>query len=78
MVTSKDLGADVKQNSGGSEDFAYVSHAVPSVMLGLVAGKKEEGYEYPLHHPKVKFDENVLFKGTALFVGIARKLLDEA
>ena len=78
VVTSKDLGADVKQNSGGSEDFAYVSHLVPSVMLGLVAGKKDEGYEYPLHHPKVKFDENILFKGTALFVGIARKLLDEA
>lgn len=78
VVTSADLGADVKRNSGGSEDFAYISHAVPSVMLGLVAGKREDGYEYPLHHPKVRFDESVLFKGTALFVGIARKLLNEA
>ena len=78
VVTSAELGADVRRNSGGSEDFAYISHAVPSVMLGLVAGKKEEGYEYPLHHPKVKFDESVLSTGAALFVGLAQKLLDEA
>lgn len=78
VISSNDLGADVRQNSGGSEDFAYISRAVPSVMLGLVAGKKEEGYAYPLHHPKVQFDERVLFKGVALFVGIAQKLLNEA
>ena len=78
VVTSAELGADVRRNSGGSEDFAYISHALPSVMLGLVAGKKEEGCEYPLHHPKVKFDESVLSTGAALFVGLAQKLLDEA
>lgn len=76
VTTSKALGGDVRKNSGGSEDFAYISHAVPSVMIGLVAGRKEEGYEYPLHHPKVKFDESILFQGTALFVGAALKLLE--
>ena len=77
VATSKALGGDVRNNSGGSEDFAYISHAVPSVMAGLVAGKKEEGYVHPLHHPKVKFDESVLCKGTAIYVSVAQKLLDD-
>ncbi|MFW5672679.1 MAG: M20 metallopeptidase family protein, partial [Acetivibrio ethanolgignens] len=42
--------------SGGSEDFAYVSQEVPSIMFALAAGQPEKGYPYPQHHPKVKFD----------------------
>jgi hippurate hydrolase len=77
VTTSQALGGDVRKNSGGSEDFAYISHAVPSVMIGLVAGESEKGYSYPLHHPKVKFDESVLPIGAALYAGIARELLSE-
>lgn len=33
--------------SAGSEDFAYVSHKVPSIMLALAAGQPENGYSYP-------------------------------
>ena len=51
--------------SGGSEDFSYISQEVPSVMLALAAGNSEEGYIYPQHHPKVKFDEKVLPIGSA-------------
>ena len=51
--------------SGGSEDFSYISQEVPSVMLALVAGNSEEGYIYPQHHPKVRFDERVLAIGSA-------------
>jgi metal-dependent amidase/aminoacylase/carboxypeptidase family protein len=76
VATSNELGGDVRKNSGGSEDFAYISHAVPSVMIGLVAGTQEDGYQYPLHHPKVQFDEGVLFEGVALLVGVAFALLD--
>ena len=75
VVTSNNLGDDVRKNSGGSEDFAYISQAVPSVMIGLVAGTIKEGYEYPLHHPKVQFNEDVLPMGAALYAGIAQKLL---
>ena len=77
VTTSQALGGDVRKNSGGSEDFAYISHAVPSVMIGLVAGESEKGYSYPLHHPKVKFDESVLPIGAALYAGIAWELLSE-
>ncbi len=62
--------------SGGSEDFAYISREVPSLMLALAAGEPEEGYAYPLHHPKVKFDESVLSTGAAVLAYNAMKWLE--
>lgn len=52
---------------GGSEDFAYISQEVPSIMMALAAGTPEQGYRYPQHHPKVRFDESVLSTGAAAF-----------
>ncbi len=60
--------------SGGSEDFSYVSHIVPSVMVALAAGNSDEGYVYPQHHPKVKFDEDVLAVGSAILAYNGMKL----
>ena len=62
---------------GGSEDFAYVSHEVPSLMLALAAGEPEKGYTFPQHHPRVTFDESVLSTGTAAFVTFAMRWLEE-
>ncbi len=58
---------------GGSEDFAYVSHKVPTVMLSLAAGEPKKGYAYPLHHPKADFDENALSVGAAAYALLALK-----
>ncbi|MBQ4069268.1 MAG: amidohydrolase [Lachnospiraceae bacterium] len=66
-----------KVSGGGSEDFAYVSHKIPTIMVALAAGSRENGYEYPLHHPKVKFDENVLSIGSAVYAYMAIKYLSE-
>ncbi len=63
--------------SGGSEDFSYISHQVPSVMVALASGNSEEGYVYPQHHPKVKFDESVLSIGCAVFTYNAIKLSEK-
>lgn len=52
---------------GGSEDFAYISKQVPSVMVSLTAGEKDKGYIYPQHHPKAEFDESVLSIGAAVY-----------
>lgn len=52
-----------KRAGGGSEDFAYFSQVVPSVMIGLCAGERKKGYAYPLHHPKVCFDEGAMVSG---------------
>ncbi|MBR4942922.1 MAG: amidohydrolase, partial [Clostridia bacterium] len=71
VFSSNDLGSNVRENSGGSEDFAYISHKVPSVMVALSAGQAEKGYPYPLHHPKAAFDEGVLWRGSALYACIA-------
>ena len=60
---------------GGSEDFAYISQKVPAVMLALAATAPD--MKYPLHHPKVEFDEKALPAGAAALAQIAIKFLEE-
>ncbi len=62
--------------SGGSEDFSYISQEIPSLMLALAAGNSEEGYLYPQHHPKVRFDEKVLSIGSAVLAQSAFSWLE--
>ena len=47
-------------------------------MIGLAAGEKGKGYEYPLHHPKAKFDENALSIGAALYAKLVQNYFDGA
>lgn len=75
--TTAELSGGKPARGGGSEDFAYVSHDVPSLMLALAAGEPSKGYVYPQHHPKVKFDESVLSTGAAVFVDCALQYLRE-
>ncbi|MCI5562351.1 MAG: M20 family metallopeptidase [Intestinimonas massiliensis] len=63
--------------SAGSEDFAYVSQEVPSIMLALAAGQPEKGYGYPQHHPMVRFDEDALVSGSAVYAYTAMRWLEE-
>ena len=69
VLNAADLGTSMR--GGGSEDFAYISQEIPSVMLALAAGHPDQGYPYPQHHPKVMFDESVLHTGAASFVSCA-------
>ncbi len=62
---------------GGSEDFAFVSHLVPTVSMFLTAGNSREGYTFGQHHPKVKFDDSVLYLGSAAYAHIAFCWLNE-
>ena len=71
------LAGGSASKSAGSEDFAYVSHAVPSVMLALAAGQPEKGHRYPQHHPQVTFDEAALPRGAAVYAHIALCWLEE-
>jgi hippurate hydrolase len=68
-----------KKSSGaaGSEDFAYVSQEVPSIMLALAAGQPEKGFSYPQHHPMVRFDEEALAGGSAVYAYTAMRWLQE-
>ncbi len=69
--TTAELDSRSAARGGGSEDFAYFSHKTPSVMFALSAGERKDGFVYPLHHPKAKFDESVLPIGSALFAYLA-------
>ena len=60
---------------GGSEDFAFVSHEVPTVSMFLSAGNAKEGYLYGQHHPKVRFDDSVLYEGSAAYTYMALRWL---
>lgn len=73
----ENLPASENYKSSGSEDFAYVSHKVPSVMVALASGSCKAGYTFNLHHPKVRFDETVLPVGSALYAYIAMRWLEE-
>ncbi|MBP3507155.1 MAG: amidohydrolase [Lachnospiraceae bacterium] len=70
-------GSQGTSKSAGSEDFAYVSQEVPSIMLALAAGQPEKGYRYPQHHPMVKFDEAALTDGAAVYAYTAMRWLEE-
>lgn len=58
---------DTRSKVQGSEDFAYISQAVPSVSVAIAAGSVNDGFVYPLHNPKVTFDEDALGVGCGVF-----------
>ncbi len=69
-------GGKVAKNVG-SEDFAYVSHEIPTIMLALAAGHSDKGFTFPIHHPKVRFDEEALPVGAAIYAHVAMRWLEE-
>jgi hippurate hydrolase len=77
MAAKSGNGNNKATKSAGSEDFAYVSQEVPSIMLALAAGSPDKGYKYPQHHPMVKFDESALVTGSAVYAYTAMRWLEE-
>jgi len=76
VFTSKELEGGGKRVAG-SEDFAYISQKIPSLMIAVAAGSPTEGYGYPLHHPKVRFNESALPIGAAVYAYTAMRWLCE-
>ncbi len=73
VLNAGDLtGAGNLKPGGGSEDFAYVAQKVPAAVLALSAGMKDKCF--PLHHPKVEFDETVLSLGSAAYAACGLNL----
>ena len=75
-VFSAESFGDGNKELGGSEDFAYIAKEVPAVMFAVGAGSRKDGYEYPLHHEKVKFDERALPVCSALYSYLALKYFE--
>lgn len=61
----------------GSEDFSFVTQEVPSVMLAISAGNSNNGFVYPMHHPKALFEEDILYKGAAIYTQFAIDFLNK-
>ena len=74
VLLSSDLSRDAAKFSG-SEDFANVSHAVPSLMVALAAGRPMDGYDRPAHHPQTRFDEAALPVGASVYAAMALNAL---
>ena len=55
----------------GSEDFAYVSQEIPTVLLGLASNDGRESEAYPVHHPKMMVNEEIIPYGVAAHVSMA-------
>jgi hippurate hydrolase len=75
--TAVALGIKLEQApaSLGVEDFAYVSHVVPSAYAFL--GSQVEGYgQYGLHHPQVRCNEAMLEIGAHLLAKTALHWLE--
>lgn len=69
---------DLPGSKGGtSEDFAHYSNQVPSVFFYLMNPYKDTEKLYPVHHPKVKFDENMLPIGAGVMAHVATRWLEE-
>lgn len=70
VLLSGELGGDGAKSSG-SEDFAAISHAMPSLMAALAAGRPQDGCAWPAHHPRTTFDESALPTGAAVYAAMA-------
>ncbi len=75
VITFADLFPNGKMT--GSEDFGYISEKVPSLMMALGGGSPDEGYPYPQHHPKVNFNEEILYVGSAVYANTAVQWLKQ-
>ena len=61
-------------NSTATEDFAILAEEIPTTYMLLTARFMDERGDYPLHHPKAQFDENVCVIGAACFTYCANGL----
>lgn len=64
------------EKSMGSEDFAFISSRIPSCSIS-VGSTSHQDQVYPLHHPKIIFDEAGLCAGAAAYAQVAYSYLTE-
>ena len=64
-------------SASASEDFAVIEEKVPSTFMYLSAGYMDERGEYPAHHPKARFNEDVCPIGSACLAHCAVEWLSK-
>ena len=58
----------VKAPNMGGEDFAFYLAEAPGAFMFLSSANPEKKSDYPHHNPVFNIDEDVLWKGSAIFV----------
>ncbi|RKD32449.1 M20 metallopeptidase family protein [Thermohalobacter berrensis] len=67
---------ELERPSMGGEDFSYYLKKIPGTFFFLGTKNEEKGINKPIHHPEYTFDEDILQKGTELFVNTVIKYLN--
>ena len=62
-------------SASASEDFAVIAEKVPSTFMYMSAGYLDERGQYPAHHPKAQFNEDVCPIGAACLAHCASQWL---
>lgn len=62
-------------SASASEDFAVIAEKVPSTFMYLSTGYLDERGQYPAHHPKAQFNEDVCPIGAACLAHCASQWL---
>ena len=60
--------------ASGSDDYAEITSRIPSAYFFLAAGI-DDATQYPSHHPAVRFNEDVLSLGSAIYAHCAAEWL---
>lgn len=61
----------------GGEDFAYYLEKVPGAFMFLSSSNPDKKTDVPHHNPKFNVDEDVFYRGSAVFVSIVEELLNK-
>ncbi|MFX0173947.1 MAG: M20/M25/M40 family metallo-hydrolase, partial [Candidatus Hodarchaeota archaeon] len=64
----------------GSEDFAFFLQKTKGAFIALGIYNEEKGIIFPHHHPRFDIDEDVLWKGAAMYalLGFYHLFVDES
>ena len=66
---------EIEAPNMGGEDFACYLQQVPGAFFFLSSADEKKGTDVPHHNPKFNIDEDILYKGPAIFVSIVEKIL---
>lgn len=76
-IVGEDRVSEIKDPSMGADDMSYFLNEVPGTYFILGSEKKaDDGIAYALHNSKFDIDEDILWKGTAVFLQYALDYLE--
>ena len=75
VVGEDDVVDDVPAPNMAGEDFAYYLEKVPGAFFFLSSSNPAKHTDVPHHNPHFNVDEDVLYKGSEMFVKIVEAYL---